>query len=370
MRIVVTGGNGFIARNLRVRLGEAGHGDVGTVTRETTGDELRERLEQADFVFHLAGANRPSAETEFAEVNTGFTARVCELLAGSGRPVPMAFASSSQATLDNPYGASKRGGEQEVQRYAAATGAPAWLFRFPNVFGKWSRPAYNSAVATFCHNVARGLPIIVRDAAAPLSLLYVDDAVEALTALLGADAPPAGFVDAGPVYRTTVGEVVEVIESFVESRRTLLVPRVGIGLTRALYATYLSFLPPEDFAYDLRRHGDPRGTFVEMLKTRDSGQLSYFTAPAGVTRGEHYHHTKSEKFLIVRGRARFDFRHLLTNEALSVTVDESDARVVDTVPGWAHSITNIGDVEMVVMLWANEVFDPQHPDTIPCKVAP
>jgi UDP-2-acetamido-2,6-beta-L-arabino-hexul-4-ose reductase len=368
MRIVVTGGDGFIASNLRVRLPEAGYADVRSVTRATTDDELRAILEQADFVFHLAGANRPAVETEFGEVNTGFTARLCELLADAGRPVPVAFASSTQAALDNAYGASKRGGEEAVQRYGAGTGAPVYLFRFPNVFGKWSRPDYNSAVATFCHNLARGLPISVRDASAPLSLLYVDDAVETLIALLGSARPPSGFVDAGPVHRTTVGEVVEIIESFVASRRTLTVPRVGTGLTRALYATYLSFLPPADFAYALRRHSDPRGTFVEMLKTTDSGQFSYFTAPPGVTRGEHYHHTKTEKFLIVRGRARFDFRHLVTSETFAVTVDEEGARVVDTVPGWAHSITNVGDCELVVMLWANEIFDPQHPDTIPWKV--
>lgn len=367
-RIVVTGGDGFIARNLRLRLREAGYADVHAITRATTDDVLRELLAQADYVFHLAGANRPAREAEFAEVNVGFTERVCALLADTGRRTPIAFASSTQAALDNPYGTSKRGGEEAIARYAATAGASALVFRFPNVFGKWSRPSYNSAVATFCHNLARGLPITVNDAAAPLSLLYVDDAVEAMLSLLGPVSDGSAFREAGPVYRATVGEIVAIIESFVESRDTLVVPRVGTGLTRALYATYLSFLPPKDFAYPLRRHSDSRGTFVEMLKTSDSGQFSYFTAPTGVTRGEHYHHTKTEKFLIVRGRARFDFRHLITDETFAVTVGEEEARVVDTVPGWAHSITNVGDCELVVMLWANEIFDHQHPDTISWKV--
>lgn len=370
MRIVVTGGDGFIARNLRVRLREAGYTDVRAVARGTSDDLLRDSLAQGDFVFHLAGANRPAREAEFGEVNVGLTERVCALLGELGRAVPIAFASSTQAALDNPYGKSKLGGEKAVMRYGATSGAPVYVFRFPNVFGKWSRPSYNSAVATFCHNLVRGLPITVNDASASLSLLYVDDAVEAMLALLGPGAAAGGFREAGPVYRTTVGEVVAIIESFVESRRTLVVPHVGTGLTRALYATYLSFLPPEDFAYSLRRHGDARGTFVEMLKTSDSGQFSYFTAPSGVTRGEHYHHTKTEKFLIVRGRARFDFRHLITDETFSVTVGEEDARVVDTVPGWAHSVTNVGDCELVVMLWANEIFDQQRPDTISWKVRP
>lgn len=367
-RIVVTGGEGFIGRNLRVRLREAGHEQVLSVTRGTSDAALRHELRTADFVFHLAGANRPAIDSEFQAVNVQFTERVCAILAESGRATPLAFASSTQVALENAYGASKRRGEEAVARYGSSCGAGAWIFRFPNVFGKWSRPAYNSVVATFCHNLSRGEPIIVNDASAVMRLLYIDDAVDELLRLLGPAAPPSGFVNAGPVYETTVGDIVTMIESFVASRPTITVPHVGTGLTRALYATYLSFLPASDFAYSLKRNVDVRGTFVEMLRTTDCGQFSYFTAPCGVTRGEHYHHTKSEKFLVVRGRARFSFRHLVSDESFDLTIDELDACVVDTVPGWAHSITNVGDCEMIVMLWANELFNPMHPDTIPWKV--
>lgn len=368
MRIVVTGGAGFIGKNLRIRLRELGYTDVASVTRATTAEELREALLRADFVFHLAGVNRPRDVAEFDRGNTGFTETVCSTLAESKRAIPLAYVSSTQALLDNPYGASKRAAEDVVAAYGVATHSPVFVLRFPNVFGKWSRPNYNSAIATFCYNLTRGLPIAVNDATTPMSLLYVDDAVSILVGLLDDSARGAQSVDVAAVYRTTLGEVVSILQSFVNSRRTLTVAPVGSGLTRALYATYLSFLPATEFAYPLKRHTDSRGGFVEMLKTADSGQFSYFTAPPGVTRGEHYHHTKSEKFLVVRGKARFAFRHLVTDESHELVVDEVDARVVDTVPGWAHSITNVGSDEMIVMLWANEVFDPERPDTIPCTV--
>jgi UDP-2-acetamido-2,6-beta-L-arabino-hexul-4-ose reductase len=368
MRIVVTGGDGFIGRNLRVRLAERGHADVVSLDVGMSESERLAALASADFVYHLAGVNRPTDVREFRETNTLFTRSVCETLAASGRPIPLAFASSTQAALDNPYGASKREGEAAVEEYSVATGSPVFIARLTNVFGKWSRPNYNSAVATFCHNLTRGLPIMVNDPATPLSLLYVDDAVEALVALLEPGATP-GRIEVGPVYATTLGEVVGILQAFGESRRTLTIPRVGGGLTRALHATYLSFLPPSEFDYALKRHTDPRGVFVEMLKTPDCGQFSFFTAPPGVTRGEHYHHTKTEKFLVVQGTARFGFRHIVSNETHEIVVEDRMSRVVETVPGWAHNITNVGGSEMVVMLWANEIFDPAKPDTIAAKVS-
>jgi UDP-2-acetamido-2,6-beta-L-arabino-hexul-4-ose reductase len=285
----------------------------------------------------------------------------------AGRKAVLVFTSSTQAGLDNAYGASKRAGENAVTSYAAASGARAHVLRLPNVFGKWSKPNYNSAVATFCHNVARGLPISVHDPAAPLTLVYIDDVVEKLVSLAG--DPAAGqTADITPVYRTTVGEVADMIRGFPNSRASLLVPAVGTGLARALHATYLSFLPPQAFSYSLKRHVDPRGSFVEMLKTHDSGQMSYFTAGPGITRGEHYHHSKHEKFLVVSGTARFGFRDLLTGQRHEEIVDGTSARVVETVPGWVHSVTNVGSTELVVMLWANEIFDPSHPDTVVARV--
>lgn len=368
MQIVITGADGFIARNLRVHLGERDFSDVTCITRGIEPGALSRALAEADFVFHLAGVNRPRDVREFERGNVDFTRMLCELLAEAGRATPVAFASSTQAELDNPYGLSKRRAEEVLLAHSRNTGAPVYLFRLTNVFGKWSRPGYNSAVATFCHNIAKGLPITINDPASPLRLVHVDDVVAALLSLLETPAPPAGFAEAGPVHETTVGEVVRMLRGFAESRRSLVVDRVGTGLTRALYSTYVSYLLPESFSYTVPSYGDARGTFVEMLKTPDCGQFSYFTARPGVTRGEHYHHSKTEKFLVISGTARFGFRHIITGHTVDLEVCGGQARIVETVPGWTHDITNVGDTDLVVMLWANEVFDKQRPDTVPMKV--
>lgn len=368
MRIAVTGANGFLGRNLCLRLSELGHGDIVRITRETPEAGLGALLADVDFVFHLAGVNRPRDPLDFASGNRGFTESLCAAL--GGRPVPVAFASSTQAALDNPYGASKRAAEDALFAHGERTGAPIHVYRLTNIFGKWSRPDYNSAVATFCHNIARGRPITINDPAAPLRLVYVDDVVAAFAALLDAPAAKGGFAEVEPVYETTVGAVAEAIRSFPESRTTLVTPPVGAGLMRALHATYLSFVPADGFAYDVPVHGDPRGVFVEMLKTADSGQFSYFTAHPGITRGEHYHHTKTEKFLVIRGTASFGFRNVDTGETAEIVVTGGQGRIVETAPGWAHNVTNVGTDELICMLWANEIFDRDRPDTIAAKVQP
>jgi UDP-2-acetamido-2,6-beta-L-arabino-hexul-4-ose reductase len=368
MRIVVTGADGFIGRNLRIRLQEVGYSNVIAVTHSTVAEELQAALASADFVFHLAGVNRPKRDEDFASGNTGFTERICAVLNNSPEPARVAFASSTQAELENAYGRSKRAAEGALLSYGRSSGAPVYIFRLTNVFGKWCRPNYNSAVATFSHNIARGLPIEVKDPAAKLCLVYIDDVISAFMALLDRPDAPSGFCEAGPTYATTVGEVAALLREFADSRATLLIPRVGKGFMRALHATYISYLPPASFAYQVPRHADPRGVFVEMLKSTDSGQVSYFTAGPGVTRGEHYHHSKTEKFLVIKGRARFGFRHILTGETHQIETHGGESRVVETVPGWTHNIQNIGDDEMIVMLWANEVFDRARPDTVAMKV--
>lgn len=367
MRIVVTGGDGFIARTLRLRLAELGHAEVTSLTRATESGAWQATLAAADVVYHLAGVNRPRDSSQFGPGNAGLTSSVCDALAAAGRRATVVLSSSTQAALDHPYGRSKRDAEDAVGRYAATTGARGCVLRLPNVFGKWARPNYNSAVATFCHNIARGLPVTLHDEAAPLRLVHVDDVVEAMLALL----PPSGVTGAVavmPVYETTVAEVAAMLRGFAESRTTLTIARVGTGFTRALYSTYVSYLPPDAFAYPLVRHEDPRGAFSEVLRTPDAGQFSFFTAHPGVTRGGHYHHTKTEKFLVVKGNARFRFRHIVTSEQCDIMVRAEEGRVVDTVPGWAHDVTNVGDDEMIVLLWANETFDPQKPDTIPAQM--
>lgn len=370
MRIVVTGADGFIGKNLRVRLRELGHTDVVSITSAFSAADLQAALTGADFVYHLAGVNRPKDPAEFATGNAGFTQTLCDALMASGRRVPVAFTSSTQAALDNPYGRSKQDAEGALLEYARTIGAPLHLFRLPNVFGKWCRPHYNSGVATFCHNIARGHAVTVNDSNAALRLVYVDDVVAAFIGLLATPSDEGGLKEVEPVYATTVGEVVQTLQGFAASRQSLLTARVGTGLVRALYSTYVSYLPPASFDYIVPRHVDPRGEFVEMLKTPDCGQFSYFSAHPGITRGEHYHHSKTEKFLVIRGTAHFGFRHIETGEVHEVVTRGGEARIVETVPGWTHNITNVGDDEMIVMLWANEVFDREHPDTIALKVNP
>lgn len=369
--VLITGAEGFLGKNLQLHLAERQDVRVRCFGRSQSAAELPELLQGVDFVFHLAGVNRPQDPQEFASGNAGLTAALCNALAGTGRPIPVVFTSSTQATQPNPYGQSKRAAEDALFALQREHGVPVHVFRLPNVFGKWCRPNYNSAVATFCHNIARGLPIRVNDLAAPLTLVYVDDVVERFMQLLGgADAAvdAQGFATIAPQYTTTVGAVAQQIQAFAASRASLMTERVGTGLLRALYATYVSYLPAEAFAYPVPQHADPRGVFVEMLKTPDCGQFSYFTAHPGITRGGHYHHSKTEKFLVIKGRARFKFRHMHTGETHELLTSGDKAEIVETVPGWTHDITNIGQDEMVVMLWANEVFDRARPDTFACAV--
>lgn len=369
MKVLITGADGFIGKNLRVVLGEREGFEVLAITRASSEANLAAAVANADAVIHLAGINRPQDPAEFATGNADFTQRLCNLLAASGRAIPVAFASSIQAERDNPYGSSKRQAEAHLTEYGRSTGAPVTLYRFANVFGKWSRPNYNSAVATFCHNIARELPIRIDDPSAPVRLVYIDDVVAELLRFPEKPGEGVRFSEAGPVYATTVGELARQIEAFRAMRDTLVSERVGTGLVRALYATYVSFLPPHAFSYGIPKHGDARGVFVEMLKTPDCGQFSFFTAHPGITRGGHYHHTKTEKFLVIKGQARYRFRHLITDETYEVTSSGDEPLIVETIPGWAHDITNIGEDELVVMLWANEIFDRHRPDTVASRVA-
>lgn len=368
MRVLITGSNGFIGRNLAVRLGELGSYEVVSFEKEDSLPDLRERVEHADAIVHLAGINRPKDEREFHEGNADLTERLCAYIEATERRIPLILASSIQADRDNPYGQSKRAAEVSVTRLAERNGNSVAVYRLTNVFGKWCRPNYNSVVATFCHNIANDLPIQVNNPATQLELVYIDDVVEAFIRDLSAVWSGLRQEEVSPSYPITLGELAGQIQAFRNCRETLVLERVGTGLVRALHATYLSYLTPAKFVYDLTRYGDERGVFVEMLKTQDCGQFSFFTAHPGITRGSHYHHTKTEKFLVIKGSARFGFRHIVTNERHEVFTSGDKPQVVETVPGWTHDITNIGQDEMIVMLWANEIFDRERPDTITSKV--
>lgn len=368
MKVLITGANGFIGKNLVLRLQECAGTEVLTLMRDDGNSAWHAALAKADAVVHLAGENRPIDPTAFDVVNTGLTQRLCETLQSTGKRTPVLFSSSAQAEQNNPYGRSKLAAEDVLTQLHQSNGNPIYIYRLPGVFGKWCRPNYNSVVATFCHNKAHGLPVHINDAHALIRLVYVDDVVNSFLQAL--EEPNAGLrqMSVSPEYTITLGDLSKQIDSFKNCRSTLMTERVGTGLTRALYATYVSYLPVNKFVYGVPAYADTRGVFVEMLKTPDAGQFSFFTAHPGITRGGHYHHSKTEKFLVIKGHARFKFRHMHTNELYEVCTSGDKAEVVETVPGWTHDITNIGTDEMIVMLWANEVFDRSKPDTFACPL--
>lgn len=365
INVLITGADGFIGKNLSSRLEEnKAKYVVSTITRHTDESTLTNLIRSCSVVVHLAGVNRPLNNAEFQIGNVDFTRDLLDKLEQSN-PRPVLFSSSTQALADNPYGHSKIEAERLLDAYTKRTGKETASYRLPNVFGKWCKPDYNSAVATFCHRIAHREEIVVHDATSPISLLYIDDLVDHLIIDIDAvvhDGKPR--LEVSPVYKTTVGDLAIEIRGFSRIDQTQDIPRTGEGLTRALYATYLSHLETTDFSFQLTQHSDSRGSFTEFLRTPDAGQFSFFTAKPGITRGGHYHHTKNEKFLVVRGAAKFRFKHIISGEIYELLTDDSEARVVKTIPGWAHDITNIGNEDMIVMLWANEKFDRSRPDTI------
>jgi len=368
MKVLVTGADGFIGKNLKMHLQEKGGFEVVPFTREHTEQDLPGLLEGVDWIVHLAGINRPQDPAEFTTGNAGLTQALCNAVQAAGRSIPVIYSSSIQAGRDNDYGTSKREAEDALLALHEATGNPVYIYRLANVFGKWARPNYNSAVATFCHNIARDLPVQINDPDAVINLVYVDDVIASFLSLLGGEPQNGPFVEVEPVYQITVGELASQLNRFKATRDNLITEPVGTGLVRALYSTYVSYLPPERFTYTVPQHGDERGVFVEMLKTPDAGQFSFFTAHPGITRGGHYHHSKTEKFLVIKGKACFRFRHMLTGEFYELFTDGAKPEIVETVPGWTHDITNVGEDELVCMLWANEIFDRDNPDTFACPV--
>ncbi len=365
--VAVTGALGFIGRNLIVRLNEHGY-ITRSIDRQTPRDEVCSALAESDFVFHLAGVNRPADPVEFMVSNRDYTAFVADAIAASDKQPLVVCSSTVETETHKEYCRSKRAGDAIMLDLAQRGAATVAIYRLPNVFGKWARPNYNSAIATFCHNLARDLPITIHDPKAPLPMLYVDDLIDQWLDLLQTPPQASGFVDPVGVHQTTVGAVAEQLRAFASGRRSGFVEDVGSGLGRALYATFVSTLPEAAFSYPIGAHVDSRGLFAEFLKTAASGQFSFLTAHPGVTRGGHYHHSKVEKFLVVQGHARFRFRHVLTGETYELQTSGELPMVVETIPGWAHDITNVGEELMTCLLWASEVFDPDHPDTVAMAV--
>jgi len=382
MKILVTGAKGFIGKNLCLSLKSAHFKDELPRAREeidvfecdldTPREMLDGWLEKCDFVFHLAGVNRPQEASEFKTGNVDFTQDLLNKLERrKGKfcrnvAVPVVLASSTQAELDSDYGRSKKAAEEAVFAYGEKTGAPIYVYRFANVFGKWCRPNYNSAVATWCYNIARGLPIMVRDPSATVTLIYIDDLVNTLIKKLCV-APTQNklmCLSIEPSYTKTLGEITELIRTFHDEPRTLLVPNQSEGFVKKLYATYLSYLPDDKFGYPLNMHCDSRGSFTEILRTEAHGQVSVNISRPGVIKGQHWHHTKHEKFCVVSGRGLIQFRKMSSqSKILNYRVSGDKIEVVRIPPGYTHNIINEGDVDMVTLMWASEVFDSSCPDT-------
>lgn len=375
MKILTTGARGFLGKNLVSQLENIRDGktafpgvpkDLELLCYDVDSDPdlFEEYVQKADFVFHLAGVNRPKEESEFMEVNFGLTSLLLEFLKKYENHAPLMISSSTQAALDNPYGMSKRAGEQLLFDYAAETGTTVYVYRFPNLFGKWSRPNYNSAVATFCHNIARGLPIQVNDPSVTLTLAYVDDVVEELLrALAGAPTKEKNFCAVPITHKVQLGEIVRLLREFKETRDTKSVPNLSDPFTSKLYATYLSFLPVDELSYPLKMNVDQRGSFTEIIRTADRGQFSVNISKPHITKGNHWHHSKNEKFLVVQGKGVIRFRKIDSHEVTEYFVNGEELEVVDIPPGYTHNIENLGDTDMVTFMWCNECFDPEHPDT-------
>ena len=377
MNILVTGAKGFVGKNLIVQLhniqsGKANNyglsSDMKVYEYDIDSDaaELEVYCKNADFVFNLAGVNRPQDPKEFMEGNFGFASTLLDMLKKYNNTCPVMISSSSQATLDNPYGESKRAGEQLLFDYAKETGAKVLVYRFPNLFGKWCRPNYNSAVATFCNNIASGQEIKVNDPSVVMNLIYIDDVVdEMIAALKGEEHRVGEFCEVPTVYTVALGQIVDLIYSFKTSRETLDVPNVGDAFTKKLYSTYLSYLPKDAFGYPLKMNVDNRGSFTEIIRTTDRGQFSVNISKPHITKGNHWHHTKNEKFVVVSGQGVIRFRDMRepNSEVIEYFVSGDKIEVIDIPTGYTHNIENLGDVDMVTFMWCNECFDPNKPDT-------
>lgn len=375
MNILITGARGFVGRNLTATLENIRAGKDATqpldadihilpYDLDTAPELLDTYCAQADFVVHLAGVNRPKDAREFMEGNFGFTTALLDTLKKHDSKAPVLITSSIQAELDNPYGQSKKAGEDCLLAYGKSEGVPVFVYRLPNVFGKWCRPNYNSAIATFCHNIARNLPIVVSDRANPMSLVYIDDVVEEILRAMAGQANRQGDYYAVPmVYQTTLGFIVDTIYAFRQSRQDLSVPDVGDPLVRKLYATYLSYLPEDGFCYPLNMKTDDRGSFTEFVRTPDRGQFSVNISKPRIVKGNHWHHTKNEKFLVVSGTGVIRLRKIDGDKVLEYFVSGDKLEVVDIPTGYTHNIENLGDTDMVTLMWASEPFDPRKPET-------
>lgn len=368
MKVLVTGSKGFIGSNLVYRLCELKH-EVFEYDIGSSDDGLKQHIQEADWIVHLAGVNRPLTSEEFRDGNVNLTKKIIDYVVETGSHAPVIFSSSTQATQSNPYGISKKQAEDSLFEFTRTTGHPVYVFRLYNAFGKWCRPNYNSVVATFCHNVATGLPLRINESAPPIDFVYIDDICNSFLKVINGIGAGSMYVQyPEPHYRKTLHEIADFLYSFKASRDNRVVPEISDPFAKKLYSTYLSYLPENEFSYPLDMHKDFRGSFTEILKTEGYGQISVNVSKPGITKGNHYHHTKNEKYLVVHGECVIKFRKIGTDKVISYHVSDKKMEVVDIPCGYTHNITNVGKDDSVTIMWANELYDPEHPDTHYCPV--
>ena len=364
MKILITGSNGFIAKNLIEHLKRDVSLKLYLYSKKDSLNILEAYVNEVDFIFHLAGVNRPKNKNEFYKGNSSLTKIIVDILKKENKNTPILLSSSSQVKLDNDYGKSKLEAEDILLEYYKESKSNIYIYQLPNVFGKWSKPNYNSVISTWCYNITHNIEIQVNNEKHILNLVYIDDVIKSfIDNLKNNDKNKENYYEIDIVYSKSLGEIKDLLFRFKNNRETLIIPDVASGFERALYATYLSYLEEDDFSYELKGHKDERGTFYEILKTLNSGQFSLSTTVAGVTRGNHYHHTKNEKFLVIKGQASIEFKHIITNKIIRYKVSDKKMEVVEMIPGYTHNIKNTGDSEMLLFLWANETFDKDNPDT-------
>lgn len=363
-KIVITGSNGFIGKNLNVRLKSLGFNNIYNFSRDSDINELKEELEDSKFIFHLAGVNRPKDDKEFIDINLGLTTKIIEFIENQTNKIPILFSSSIQANKTTPYGISKKHAEDEIFSYAKRNNVKHYVYRLTNVFGKWSKPNYNSVVATFCNNIANGISINITNRETQLELSYIDDVIDSFIASLhGEEFRDGKFCIVERTTKTTLGYLADKINEFNQSRHNLIIPSLVNSFDRQLYATFLSFLPDTKFSYYLNKKEDDRGWLAEFIKSQSFGQIFISKTKPGITRGNHWHQTKVEKFLVINGKATINFKNAITNETVKYDVDGEKPEVVDIPPGYIHSIKNSGHEKLITLFWACEMFDSEKPDT-------
>lgn len=369
MKVLITGANGFIGKNLIAHLREREDIVILTYTRKNKIEDLYKSIEEVDWIFHLAGINRSNNPQDFHHGNIEVTKTICDIVKKSNKKIPILYTSSIKATEKSIYGSSKHKAEKILLKFQKETGNSIYIYRLPNVFGKWSLPNYNSVVATFCYNLSREIPIQISDPTNVIRLVYIDDVIESFVSKMSKKNDSNQTFLSIPEYNITLRELSDYLTLFKNIPTNLSIPSLGNDLIKALYSTYVSYIPTDKFVYQIPKYTDARGDFVEVFKNFSIGQISYFTLKKGLIRGGHYHHSKTEKFIVIRGTALFRFKHIITNETFEVVSSQENSEIVETVPGWAHDIKNIGGKDLICMIWANEILDKNNQDTYPYRVS-